>query len=157
MAWTIAKLLTLHHTVLPEALVRPNELLTVAAEALGGENTTPDNLYVLGTFRLAADEALVVEFTPPGTRYWNVSVENIWHECIDARRRHSSVTSAGVTARADGTVRVVVSAVPPPSAAEGATEWLDTGGRHRGFVTIRWLDNPDAPDVRTTVLPIGDA
>jgi len=155
--WTVAKLLTLHHSVLPEALERPNELLTVAAEALGGENTTPDNLYVLGTFRLADDEALTIEFTPPGTRYWNVSIENIWHECIDARRRHSSVTSAAVSPGADGTVRIVVASSPPPSAADGRTEWLDTGGRRRGFVCVRWLDNPDPPDVTTAVVPVGVA
>jgi len=127
--WTVAKLLTLHHSVLPEALERPNELLTVAAEALGGENTTPDNLYVLGTFRLADDEALTIEFTPPGTRYWNVSIENIWHECLDTRRRNSSVTNAGAAVRPDGTVRTTASdtgMIPrtdpsnPPSAATSA-------------------------------------
>ena len=155
--WTVAKLLTLHHGVLPEALERPNELLTVAAEALGGENTTPDNLYVLGTFRLDPDEALTIEFTPPGTRYWNVSVENIWHECIDSRRRRSSVTNAALTTGDDGKVRIVVAASPPPSAADGRTEWLDTGGRHRGFVCVRWLDNPDPPDVTTAVVPLGEA
>jgi len=155
MAWTIAKLMTLHRTVLPEALERPNELFTVEAGALGGENTTPDNLYVLGTYRLASDEALVVEFTPPDTRYWSVTVENIWHECIDTRRRRSSVTAAGVSLRPDGTARIVVSSTAPPSSGDGTTVWLDTGGRHRGFVVVRWLDNPEAPDVRATVHPIG--
>jgi hypothetical protein len=157
MGWTIAKLMTLHRTVLPEALDHPNELFTVEAGALGDENTTPDNLYVLGTFRLAPDEALEVLLTPPGTRYWSVTVENIWHECIDSRRRPSSVTNAGVTLRPDGTARVVVAAKPPPSADDGATVWLDTGGRHRGFVVVRWLDNPDPPVVRATVRPIREA
>ena len=157
MGWTIAKLMTLHRTVLPEAVDRPNQLFTAEAETLGGENTTPDNLYVLGTYRLAPDEALVVEFTPPGTRYWSATVENIWHECIDSRRRTSSVTNAGVAPGPDGTVKLVVAAIPPPSALDGSTVWLDTGGRHRGFVVIRWLDNPEAPKVRTEVRPFGEA
>jgi len=157
MGWTIAKLMTLHRTVLPEALDRPNELITIEAGALGAENTTPDNLYVLGTFRLAPDEALVVEFTPPGTRYWSVTVENIWHECIDNRRRTTSATNAGVRLRPDGTARVVVAAAPPPSVDDGTTVWLDTGGRHRGFVVVRWLDNPAAPEVRTTVCNLQEA
>jgi hypothetical protein len=156
-AWTVAKLATLHHGVLPEALERPNELFTVAAEALGGENTTPDNLYVLGTFRLAEDEALTIEFTPPDTRYWNISVENIWHECIDSRRRHTSATGAALVPDADGVVRVVVSATPPPSLEAGAARWLETGGRHRGFICVRWLDNPVAPEVRTAVVPVSMA
>jgi hypothetical protein len=29
--------------------------------------------------------------------------------------------------------------------------WLDTGGRHRGFVVLRWLDNPEPPAVTTSV------
>lgn len=152
MAWTIAKLMTLHHSVLPDALEHPNELFTIEAGALGDENTTPDNLYVLGTFRLEPDQALVVEFTPPDSRYWSVTVENIWHECIDSRRRSSSVTNAGVALRPDGSARVVVAGWPPPSSGDGGSTWLDTGGRHRGFVVIRWLDNPVAPVVTTRVV-----
>jgi hypothetical protein len=48
-------------------------------------------------------------------------------------------------------VRVVVAADDP-----GVPNWLDTGGRHRGFVTLRWLDNPAAPDVSARVLPIAE-
>lgn len=157
MGWTIAKLMTLHRTVLPEAVDRPNQLFTMEAGALGGENTTPDNLYVLGTWRLTPDEALELVFTPPAGRYWSVTVENIWHEVIDTRRRASSVTNAGVTLRPDGTARVVLAAARPPSADDGSTVWLDTGGRHRGFVCVRWLDNPAAPDVRTAVVPVREA
>lgn len=146
MAWTIFKLATLHRTVQPELLERPNTLLTAAAAALGSADTTPDNLYMLGTFRLAEDEALVLEFTPPQTRYWNITLENIWHECIEPRRRHSSVTNHGVHPDPDGKVRIAI-------AAEdfGLGHWLDTGGRHRGFVVVRWLDNPAAPEVEISV------
>jgi hypothetical protein len=157
MAWTIAKLMTLHRTVLPEALDHPNELFTVEAGALGDENTTPDNLYALGTWRLAPDQALELEFTPPGTRYWSVTVENIWHECIDTRRRTSSVTNAGLPLRPDGTARVVVATERPTSADDGTTVWLDTGGRHRGFIVVRWLDNPEPPEIRTAVRTLGEA
>lgn len=146
MAWTIFKLATLHRTVQPELLERPNTLLTAEAAALGSADTTPDNLYMLGTFRLSGAEALVLEFTPPQTRYWNVTLENIWHECIEPRRRHSSVTNRGVHPDPDGKVRIAI-------AAEdfGLGHWLDTGGRHRGFVVVRWLDNPAAPEVEVSV------
>ena len=60
----------------------------------GRQNTTPDNLYMLGTFRLADGEALVLDAHPPDTRYWSVTVENIWHECIDPRRRPARLTNA---------------------------------------------------------------
>ena len=145
MAWTIAKLTTLHRTIKPELLDEPNQLVTAKAAELGAADTTPDTLYMIGTFRLAADQALVIDLDPPRTRYWSVTLENIWHECIDPHRRRSSLTNA-VAGATDGPVRVVVAAEDP-----GTGHWLDTGGRHRGFVVIRWLDNPDPPTVTTTV------
>ncbi len=140
------KLTTLHRTIKPELLTRPNELVTAEAAALGSADTTPDNLYMIGTFDLADDETLQLEFTPPDTRYWNVTLENIWHECIEPRRRHSSVTDKGVAADADGKVRIAIGALD-----SGHGHWLDTGGRRRGFVVLRWLDNPAAPEVKVTV------
>jgi hypothetical protein len=146
MAWTIVKLATMHRTIKPELLSQPNELVTASAGELGGADTTPDNLYMIGTFALESDESLVLEIRPPGTRYWNVTLESIWHECLEPRHRHSSVTNKGVTPDADGIVRIAIGAND-----FGHGHWLDTGGRRRGFVVLRWLDNPDPPDVQTTV------
>ncbi len=150
MAWTIWKLATLHQTIKPELLDMPNELITAEAADLGAADTTPDNLYMIGTFRLGEQEALVLEFSPPDTRYWSVTAENIWHECIDVRRRPSSLTNAEATASPEGTVQVILAAHDP-----GFGNWIDTGGRHRGFVVLRWLDNPQPPTVSTTVVTKG--
>lgn len=150
MGWTIAKLSTLHRTIKPELLDQPNQLLTATADELGGADTTPDNLYMIGTFRLDEGEALIVDFEPPTTRYWSVTLENIWHECIDHRRRRSSLTNAHAIRNDDGTVRVVISATDPDH-----PNWLDTGHRHRGFVLLRWLDNPAVPAVTTRVERLG--
>jgi Protein of unknown function (DUF1214) len=147
MAWTIAKLATLHRTIKPELLTAPNELLTAEASDLGDADTTPDNLYMIATFRLEPGEALVLDIEPPDTRYWSVTLENIWHECIDPRRRRSSITNAGAIREDDGRVRIMISDSDPH-----APNWLDTGGRHRGFVTLRWLDNPKPPLVTTRVV-----
>jgi hypothetical protein len=146
MAWTIVKLTTLHRTVKPELLTQPNELLTAEAAELGSADTTPDNLYMIGTFALEPDESLVLEFRLPDTRYWNVTLESIWHECLEPRHRHSSVTNKGIRPDADGITRIAIGAKD-----FGHGHWLDTGGRRRGFVVLRWLDNPDAPAVRTAV------
>jgi hypothetical protein len=151
MGWTIAKLTTLHRTIRPELLERPNQLVTAEAAELGAADTTPDNLYMIGTFRLEPDQALVIDLVPPDTRYWSVTLENIWHECIDPRRRRSSITNAGAATDGKGAARIVIAASDP-----GVDNWLDTGGRHRGFVTVRWLDNPDPPPVTTRVLPIAE-
>ena len=102
MAWSIAKLTTLHRTIRPELLEQPNHLVTAEAAELGAADTTPDNLYMIGTFRLEPDQALVIDLVPPDTRYWSVTVENIWHECIDPRRRRSSITNAGAVGDGKG-------------------------------------------------------
>lgn len=151
-AFTIAKMFTLHRTVKPEMLDHPNEFLTAEGRDLGSENTTPDNLYMIGSWRLAADEALVVELTPPEARFWNFTLANVWHECIEPRRRSSSITNARAVRRADGSVRLVVARENP-----GVANWIDTGGRERGFMVLRWLDNPAAPPVATRVVPLADA
>jgi hypothetical protein len=146
MAWTLMKLVTLHRTIKPELLQRPNTLLTAEAADLGAADTTPDNLYMMGTFRLDPGEALVLDIEPPDTRYWNVTLENIWHECLEPRHRHSSVTNRGVQPDSAGLVRIAISAEDL-----GFGHWLDTGGRHRGFVVLRWLDNPHPPDITVSV------
>jgi hypothetical protein len=146
MAWTLMKLVTLHRTIKPELLDRPNTLLTAEAADLGAADTTPDNLYMMGTFRLEPGQALVLDIEPPDTRYWNVTLENIWHECLEPRRRHSSVTNRAMHPDADGRVRIAIS-----EQDFGLGHWLDTGGRQRGFVVVRWLDNPSPPDVTVSV------
>jgi hypothetical protein len=151
MAWSLMKLVTLHRTIKPELLDNPNTLLTAEAADLGAADTTPDNLYMMGTFRLDPDQALVLDIEPPDTRYWNVTLENIWHECLEPRRRHSSVTNRGVQPDADGRVRIAISGED-----FGFGHWLDTGGRQRGFVVLRWLDNPKPPSVSVSLRHRGD-
>ncbi len=146
MAWTLMKLVTMHRTIKPELLDKPNTLLTAEAADLGAADTTPDNLYMMGTFRLDPGQALVLDIEPPDTRYWNVTLESPWHECLEPRRRHSSVTNRAVQPDADGRVRIAISAEDM-----GFGHWLDTGGRHRGFIVVRWLDNPGPPDVSVSV------
>ncbi len=151
MAWTLMKLVTLHRTIKPELLDRPNTLVTAEAADLGAADTTPDNLYMMGTFRLGPGEALVLDIQPPDTRYWNVTLENVWHECLEPRRRHSSVTNKAVRPDADGRVRIAIS-----ERDYGFGHWLDTGGRRRGFVVVRWLDNPSAPAVTASIRRQGE-
>jgi len=146
MAWSLMKLATLHRTIKPELIDNPNTLLTAEAADLGAADTTPDNLYMMGTFRLDPGQAMVLDIAPPDTRYWNVTLENIWHECLEPRHRHSSVTNHGVQPDAAGGVRIAISAKD-----FGFGHWLDTGGRHRGFIVVRWLDNPSPPDVAVSV------
>ena len=150
LGWTIAKLATLHRTILPELIADPNRFVTASAAAIGPADTTPDNLYMIGTFRLEPDEALVIDAVPPQSRFWNLTVSNIWHECIDVGRRRSSITNAAARL-SDGRFRAVVAARDP-----GVDNWIDTGGRHRGWMIFRWLDAPPPPEVSATVVALDD-
>ena len=69
------------------------------------------------------------------------------NECMEPLVRHSSVTNRGIEPEADGTVRLAIG-----THDSGHGHWLDTGGRTRGFVTVRWLDNPQAPEVDVQVM-----
>jgi hypothetical protein len=151
MAWTIAKLVTLHRTITPELVGDPNRFVTAEAAALGSADTTPDNLYMIGTWRIGPDEALVVDAVPPASRFWSLTIENIWHECFDVHRRPISVTGGAAAVRDDGSVRMVIADRDP-----GVPNWLDTGSRHRGWMLFRWLDNPDAPEVSARVVPVSE-
>lgn len=150
LTWTAWKLMTLHRTVLPELLEHPNELRTAEAAALGSENTTPDNLYMIGSYDLADGRALLLDLVPPTTRYWSITLESVWHECADPFHRRSSGTDRHLTPGDDGRVRVAIAA-SDPGVTGTDTHWLDTGGRSRGFVILRWLDHPAAPEVVTSV------
>lgn len=153
LAWSVARLATLHRTVRPELLAAPNRLHAVAAAEIGaGLGTSPADACLTGSFRLAPDEALVIDTLPPATRWWSVALENVWHECFDARSRPTAASNATVVRRPDGSVRIVVAARDP--GVPGVT-WLDTGARHRGFVTLRWIEHRDVPPHAAHVLPLG--
>lgn len=143
-AWTMWKLARLHRDI-PHLLEAPNQLFTMSAAQAGSADTTPDNTYMLGTFRLQPDEALVIDVEPPQTRYWAIVLENIWHECFDYLHRPVSFTKSRAQLRDDGTARFII-AHRRPDGARGAVNWLDAGGRERGFMMFRWLDTPTVKD-----------
>lgn len=52
----------------------------------------------------------MLQFAPPDSRYWIVTLESIWHECLELRHRHSPVTDKGVHPEADGKARIAIGA-----------------------------------------------
>jgi hypothetical protein len=131
-------LATLHKTVVTRALDQPNTFVETDSDELGGSISGPDNLYMIGHWAIADDEALVIDITPPETRYWNLAIETIWHESVDYLYRPTSLSKSDVSYRADGSVRFVIAKENP-----GVDNWLDAQGVNRGFMTFRWLDARD--------------
>ena len=140
-------LTTLHKNVLPELLEEHNSFIRATSENLGGAISGADNLYMIGSYQLADDEALVVKVTPPQSRYWNLTLETRWHETYDYLHRPTSRTLEDVQYNEDGSVEFVIAHSDP-----GHPNWLDTSGHNFGFMTFRWLDskgqNVDLPTTR---------
>ncbi|MBW2268582.1 MAG: DUF1214 domain-containing protein [Deltaproteobacteria bacterium] len=153
MNYAFVTLASLHKLVLPQAWERPNEFFSTDSDSLGGSISTPDNLYMIGSFEVARDQALIIEVQPPQTRYWNIALETHWHETVEHLYRPTSRTLEDVTAEADGKVRFVIAHRDP-----GVPNWLDPMGNERGFMTLRWLDARDAtvPTPVITRVPLAE-
>ncbi len=94
---------------------------------------THDNTYLGTWYRLATDEALVVEGDVPEALYWSASLQNAWLQSYahgTAAMNHTQIRTQ------DGRYRLVVAARDP-----GSTNWLDTGGQQEGLLAIRYLVN----------------
>ena len=113
----------------------PNEVtIDSEAAAIAAFYPTPDNKYVGGWYRLGPDEALVVEGTPPESRYWSLVLMSRWMESLDAQHHQVVLNSHQVALEPDGTFRIVVAHRDP-----GCTNWLDTDGHDEGYVFFRWM------------------
>jgi hypothetical protein len=147
------KLSTLHQYILPELMEEPNGFIKATSEKFGDDIAGTDNLYMLGSYQLADDEALVIEVTPPDTRYWNITMETRWHETLDYLHRSTSLTKDNVSYSADGTIQFIVAHKNP-----GVPNWLDTSSHNFGFITFRWLDGKyeDVPMPTTRIVKFAD-
>ncbi len=133
--YAFLRLTTLHRSVLPQLLEDRNDFIRATSEELGGAISGADNLYMIGSYQIEDDEALVVEVQPPDTRYWNLTLESRWHEIGDYLHRPTSRTLESVEYNEDGSVQFVIAHQDP-----GHPNWLDTSGHGFGFMTLRWVD-----------------
>jgi hypothetical protein len=107
-----------------------------------------ENRPVIGSWKLAPDEALIIEVTPPDGLYWSYSLGNVWWETIDYGNRQSSLNGHQAVADDDGKVRVVVAHRDP-----GVANWLDTAGHGEGPIILRCVRTDTAPVPTTRLVP----
>ncbi|MEO2168822.1 MAG: DUF1214 domain-containing protein, partial [bacterium] len=103
----------------------------------------------IGYFKLAPDEALIVEVTPPTAKYWSLHLGNFWGESMDYTNFQSSLNGHQAVLDADGVFRAVISERDP-----GIANWLDTAGHSEGSMVYRWnqADGAPIPDTRVVKL-----
>ncbi|MDJ0848017.1 MAG: hypothetical protein QNK04_06560 [Myxococcota bacterium] len=113
------------------------------------------NIYSGGVYRLAEDEALIVEQTiPVPPVYTGFNLCNIWGESFDYANYVSSLNNVQARKDADGKVRYVIAHADP-----GVHNWLDTTGHPSGMMSQRWAYHsvPDElPSVVLRVVPFAE-
>ena len=115
----------------PRAAQAPNTFATGFRLAKGLEAAR----YAFCFWDLDDGEALVVDSDVPDARYWSLRLYTMaWFELVEPTGRVASLNHRQLAISADGRLRVVVSARDP-----GVPNWLDTGGRPVGLLTLRWF------------------
>jgi len=116
---------------------------------MGGD---PNVRMWLGMWKLAPDEALVIDATPPQCDYWNFQLANIWAESLDWRNHQVHINNGSANYRADGSFRIVVAHEDP-----NADNWIETAGHHHGVMALRWVRTDAHPKPVARVVKINEA
>ena len=144
----------LHRYVSPALGESPNVFLSRNSDDFGADISSVDNLYLIGTYAIEEDEALMVEVDPMDIRFWNFAIESPWHESVDYAERRTSRTHDDVRVDSDGKIRFLIAHAPVDH-----PNYLETAGHSRGFMTFRWVGERDtvAPMPSVTLLPLEQA
>jgi hypothetical protein len=86
-----------------------------------------------GSFRLAADQALVIRSWPTNAGYQAIQLTDLWFDSLEYGNQVSSLNTTQTQLAPDGSYYHVISADDP-----GYTNWLDTGGLTRGTILMRY-------------------
>jgi hypothetical protein len=121
------------------------------ATAAGGD---PHIAYFHSAWRLAPDEALLVEATPPKCDYWNFQLANHWLESLDYRYFRIHVNQHTAVYQPDGSVRVVVAHEDPR--APDWPNWLTTCGHRQGTMCWRWIRAVEHPQPATRLVKLAE-
>jgi len=140
--------LTTHTKMVRERITTINGVAQPAPAAAGNRNIW----YGPGRFRLAPDEAVVLEFAPPRALTWTVQWLTFpWYGSPDLANRTTSLVAPDARVDADGRVRVVICGWDPC-----APNWLDIGVRSEGVLMLRWLWCEEAFPVESRVVRRAD-
>jgi hypothetical protein len=94
-----------------------------------------NQVYVMGRFDLAPDEAFVVDLNDGGAEYFTVPLSNIWGTTLDIIDRTGSLNKSQSVANEDGGYTYVIAAEDP-----GLANWIDSDGLREGILTLRMAE-----------------
>jgi hypothetical protein len=133
--------------------LRARYLNAFPREAFGGTAMGAQKHQSAGTcyYRVAPDEALLVEVPVPRAKYWSIDLCNFWLESLDFANHQSSLNGHQATIDDDGVFRAVVAHRDP-----GVANWLDPVGHAEGSMIYRWNLAEDTPIPSIRTLPLGE-
>jgi hypothetical protein len=109
----------------------------------------PNIFYLQGYWRLAADEALVLESDVPECLFWNFQLDNYWMESLDYRYLSVALNNFNARYEADGRLKIVIAARDP-----GTGNFIDTCGHVEGGMIIRWVHAKTHPEPQCRVVKL---
>jgi len=133
--------------------LRERYLNAFPKEAFGGTAMGAQKHQSAGTcyYRVAPDEALLIEVPVPRAKYWSIDLCNFWLESLDFANHQSSLNGHQAVVDADGVFRAVVAQRDP-----GVANWLDPVGHGEGSMIYRWNLADDTPIPTIRALPLGE-
>lgn len=128
-----------------------NQLPRFDQEKSNQAGGVPDIAYYHSYWKLAPDEALVIEAMPPKCEHWNFQLNNYWMESLDYRYYPVHVNKHTAKYRPDGSVQVVVAAQD-----KGFDNWIDTVEHTEGTMCWRWVRADEHPEPQTRVVKLSE-
>jgi hypothetical protein len=98
-----------------------------------------NQVYVMGRFELAPDEAFVVDLSDGGAEYFTVPLSNIWGTTLDLVDRTGSLNKAQSMPNEDGSYTYVIAPADP-----GVANWIDSDGLREAILTLRMAEFGEA-------------
>lgn len=138
--------------MVPVVLADPNtvaEPYPVPSQTFGW--AAGDAAYAMGSFRLDADEALVVRGRSPNCAFWNMCLWNPYLHTYDSAHDRVTINGFQVTYEPDGSWEIVIAERDP-----GHRNWVRTQGHSHGLVWFRWFHPSTTPERPTTEVVVLD-
>ena len=102
-------------------------------------------------YRIAPEEALLLEVYVPECAYWGIQLGDVWYQSLDWWNHQSSLNGHQAVVSDDGIFRAVISHHDP-----GIANWLDTTGSNEGCITYRWNQATSQPVPTCRLIPFAE-
>lgn len=116
--------------------------------AAGGDKNIA---YYHSYWKIAADEALIINVKPPACRMWNFQLNNHWMESLDYRYFTIHVNNHTAKYQADGSVEIVIA-----HEDRGYDNWINPTGHQQGTMLWRWWYAQEFPEPQCRLIKVQD-